>query len=281
MIVNSAHDFGFVHAAKCGGATVRAQIRDMDDFGGRFFRMIDHPTLGRLNGNHLPMAVLEAHFPDAYAALRRVRSYMLCRDPMERFVSAVSQWLRSERGRQPADLSPEEVHAVARELIGALGAAPPPTRPDLVYFVPQTAYATLRGAPAVDEVIPLERIDRLFDAFAERHGIELVRDSVWNPTVTYRVGWLAPALHRARDAAQRTLPVAAYARLRDVGLAVFTRRGAPNFAATLREAPGLRAFVADHYAADAELHRAALAAADADAARLPTPDTIQRVDHAD
>ena len=93
MIINRQHDFGFVHIAKCAGSTIRQQLRGIDDAQGRFYRSIEHPVLGWINGNHIPLSVLQEHFPQDLAALRAVRSYTLTRDPMDRFISGVSQLL--------------------------------------------------------------------------------------------------------------------------------------------------------------------------------------------
>jgi hypothetical protein len=63
MIVSSKHDFAFVHIPKCAGSTIRHPLRDKDDFGGRFYRSIEVPGLGLVNANHLPLNILQEHFP--------------------------------------------------------------------------------------------------------------------------------------------------------------------------------------------------------------------------
>lgn len=257
MIVNRQRNFGFVHIAKCAGSTIRQQLRDLDDLGGRFYRTMQHPELGRINANHLPLSVLASSFPEDLAALRAVTSYTVTREPMDRFVSGVSQLVR-DRGREPAELSRDEIVAAADDVIAHMESAP--DLPELSYtlFARQAVYVDLDGARVVDHVFPMESLGALFDTLEREHGLALIRDRVWNPTVTYRVPASAGLLKRLKDVAKRALPVDAYARVRDLGVQLFTTKGVPKLEETLRGSSRVAGFVRDFYGADAALHREAL-----------------------
>lgn len=274
MIVGAQHGFGYVHAAKCGGSTIRAQLRRLaiDDFGGRFSRARRIEPWGKVSGNRLPLWVLLRHYREALAKQRDVTSYMLCRDPMDRFVSGMSQWFRSEKGRERADVAPRAAGAAAEEVIAALEADPTTQRRALVYFIPPVRYCDLDGARVVDHVIALETTGAPFGRLARDHGPALVRDSVWNPTVTYRFPKPRTPNRGVRKRARKLLPHRVYARLRDTAMRARTTPGAKGFEAALRDHGAVRDFVARTYAANAALHAASLVADRPLSAPIPTPE---------
>ena len=257
MIISQAHDFGFVHIAKCAGSTIRQQLRDKDDLGQRFYRSMTHPDLGHINANHLSLDVLARYFPDEFAALRAVTSYTVVRAPMDRFISGISQFIR-DSDREPGDLSEDQIRQTARNVITYMEALSGP--PDYAHtlFIPQVNYVTLGEEQIIDHIYPMEALDRLFDRMEQVHGLTLVRDKVWNPTVTYRLGATARPLKIAKDVAQSVLPMGAYIRLRDLAIGVFTTRGVPKMQQALEADSAVKAFVRDYYAEDTRLHDAAL-----------------------
>ena len=258
MIISKAHDFGFVHIAKCAGSTIRQQLRDKDDLGGRFYRTMQHDALGHINANHLPLHILDKHFPEELAALRNVTSYTVLREPMDRFVSGVSQFLR-DGGQEPGDLSAEALRATAHDVIAYMQEAP--DLPDLRHtlFARQALYVSLGGERVITHTYPMRPLSALFDALERDHDLDLIRDKVWNPTVTYKVPAMAGPLKAAKDLAQKALPVGAYAKVRDLGVKLFTTKGVPKLNETLEGDGRVQDFVAEFYAEDAILYAEALA----------------------
>ncbi len=120
---------------------------------------------------------------------------------------------------------------------------------------------TNHGEQVVQHVIPIERMDLMFDALEHRHGLAIQRDSVWNPTVTYRDPRLAGPLDRAKKVAKKWLPVRQYAALRDLAVGVFATKGVAGLDEAVKGSDSVRAFVRDYYTKDAALHRAARAKA--------------------
>lgn len=261
MIINESRDFGFVHIPKCAGSTIRQQLREHDDLQGRFYRNVEVEGLGRVNGNHVPLALLETAFPDAYAALLRVTSYTICRDPLDRFASAMSQRLRGRLKRDPSQMSTAEIAAEIDNVIAHLSETAETPVDEFVVFARQVAYVTNRGERVVRHVFPIERMDLMFDALEQRHGFTVQRDSVWNPTVTYRNPRLAGPLDRAKSVAKQWLPVRQYAVLRDLAVGVFATKGVAGLDEAVKGSDPVRAFVRDYYAEDIALHREARAEA--------------------
>jgi hypothetical protein len=259
MIVSRAHDFGFVHIGKCAGSTIREQLRDIDDLGQRFYRTTHVEGLGKINGNHVPLQWLARYFPDDLAALRSVTSYTVTREPLDRFVSSVAQRLRAD-GAEPGDMKPADLLAAGQRIASDL-AASGEGLPAIKYtiFMRQTEYVHLDGEKVVDRVYPMESLAALFAEMEARHGLSLIRDKVWNPTVTYRLPGSSGPLKRMKDVAKKVLPMKSYVALREAGVKAFTTRGVPKLTEALAGSPEIREFVAAYYAGDARLHADALA----------------------
>lgn len=257
MIISTERHFGFVHIPKCAGSTIKRQLLGLHDIEDRFSGSMRHPELGRINANHLPLHILDRHFPQAFGALLEVTSYTLLRDPMDRFISGVAQFVRGE-GREPGEMKPEALRRTAHGIMDYMESTP--GLPDMghMLFIRQADYISLRGTRVIDHAYPVEAIDDLMDRLEQEHGVKLLRGRVWNPTVTYRVPAMADGLKRLKSTAQKVLPVTVYAHVRDIGIRLFTTKGAPNLTGTLRNDARVRSFVDSFYAEDIALHRAAL-----------------------
>lgn len=258
MIINKAHNFGFVHIPKCAGSTVRQQLRDQDDLGGRFYHTIKVPGFAKINGNHTQLKVLKTHFPGAFAALQEVTSYAITRDPLDRFISSVSQYLRSA-GKDPGAMRKTEILAEVHRLMAALSAPSDQHVIAHTIFFRQTDYVFCDGERIIDHLYPIERLDRFFDRLATQHDLHLIRDKKWNPTVTYRVPAMRGRIEACKKVAQKYLPMKAYVALRDWSARMLTTEGATELEQVFRESLDVCTFVAEHYAQDARLHRAAQA----------------------
>ena len=258
MIICEARNFGYVHIAKCAGSTIRHQLREFDDLDGRFFQTVAIDGVGRVNGNHLPLTTLARFFPDDLERLRQVTSYAIVRDPADRFVSGIAQRFRSQLGREPSDAEREDIEEVVADVITTMEADPDTLDRGHVYFTRQASYIEMDGERIIDRIVPFERIDVLFDQLEADHGFSLNRESIWNPTVTYRYPAVTSGIKQLKDVAKRVLPVSSYMRVRDIAVPLLTRKGAPKFAEVVLRTSGVDRFVSSFYRRDAELHASAL-----------------------
>lgn len=263
MIINKAHDFGFVHIPKCAGSTIRQQLRDKDDAQGKFYHTMTVAGLGKVNANHLPLGVLAAHFPQDLAALRAVTSYAIARAPMERFISSMAQYLRRD-DQDPSEMSATQIRERTLQIIAELSAAGSAREMRHTIFLRQADYVYLEGEKVIDHVYPMTRMDALFDRIETQHGLDLIRDTVWNPTVTYRFPLISRPLKSLKASAQKILPVKTYAAVRDMGFRLFTTKGVATLNETLLGMPEVTAFVREHYGADKDLYHNALRDTDAE-----------------
>lgn len=259
MIISAAHDFGFVHIPKCAGSTIRHQLREQDDLGGRFYHTMTLPDIGRINGNHVPLDLLDSHFPEVLEQLRAVTSYATVREPLKRFISAVAQYLRSHTG-EPAGLSEADILRETSRIIAGIQADT--GRRDIrnTIFYRQADFVYLRGERVVGHVYAVENMEKMLERIAAVHGLELRGDTVWNPTVTYRVSGLSGALKRINSASRRILPRNTYVALRDFGIKTLTTKGVPVLEKALHNSREVQTFVAGYYAADLDLYRETVAA---------------------
>ena len=260
MIIIAKHNFGFVHIAKCAGSTIRHHPRDSDDLEGRLSRTMQVEGYGRINGSHLPLRVLAEVFPQDLAALQQVTSYTVCRKPLDRFASGIAQRLRGTLGREPGEMTQSEIAAEVETVIAHLEAHRGDLADGYGLFVPQIDYIELEGEKIVTHVVPIERMGTLFDAIEHKHGLPIQRDTVWNPTVTYRNPRLVGPLNRLKKYTRKHLPVSQYSKLRDIGVRVFTRKGVPQLEDAVKGSERVKAFVQSYYAEDIAIHRSALEA---------------------
>ena len=262
MLISKEHDFGFVHVPKCAGSTIRQQLRHLDDLGGRFYHTMTLPDLGMINGNHVLLEVLESHFPEVLEALRAVTSYAIIREPAERFRSAVAQYLRSHVA-EPSELSKSQLLEATTGIVADLRVDVAQRKIANTVFYRQADYIYLHGEKVVDHVYPMEDIAGLMHHLSAVHGLALQHDTVWNPTVTYRIPGSSGPLKRLKGAARRVLPTRGYAALRDLGVRTFTSRGVPRLEEVLSGSALVEEFVAEHYADDLALYQRIRAEAEA------------------
>ncbi len=260
MIISSAHNFGFVHIPKNAGSTVRHQLRQYDDNEGAFFRVAQVEGYGRLNLNHVPLHLLREFFPEAFAALGQVSTYSMIRDPDSRFISAMAQRMRGPLKREPSEFTRPEILQVLAEVRTTLGAKAEFPAHDFVVFSKQTEYVDLDGARWIKDIWPVEALPDFMDHVETAHGLKMIRDTVFNPTVTYRNQALVKPLKAMKNVAKKALPVGLYSRLRDTTVSLLTTRGVPLLNETIAEDAATQAFLRDYYAADYALYEEARAA---------------------
>lgn len=254
MIISKSHDFGFVHIPKCAGSTIRQQLRDLDDLGGKFYHTMTLPDLGRINANHVLLKVLERHFPEDLAALREVTSYAILREPHERFISAVAQHLRAHV-KEPSELSQADLRVEIDKIMASLSGDPDQKVIRNTIFYRQADYVYLDGVQVIDRLYTMDNLDPLFDRLETEHGLPLDRGAVWNPTVSYRIPGSSGGIKRIKDMAKQLLPVRSYAAMRDLGVRLLTTQGVPELETTLRNDPKVQDFIASHYHDDIALYQ--------------------------
>lgn len=198
MIIDDKHKIVFVHIPKCAGTTVRQYLQKWDGANSMFTARVDyHPSLGRLDYVHMPLFILNDHFPDEMKKIKEYWSFAIIRDPFERFASSVSQRLRVYGGKPLKEFSMREIELEAIRCIEFLkkydcqGRCLPP---EYIHFQRQVDYIYLNSEKIIDELYSSKEIDQAKKNILDRIGIldgkeneftESV-ESVKNKTEVYR-----------------------------------------------------------------------------------------------
>jgi hypothetical protein len=165
VIISDSRRFAFIHIPKCGGTSVRSQLARYDERKGAFEGRIDnHPNLGLVDFVHLPLATLNAFFPDEFECVQSYSSFTVIRDPFDRFQSAVSQFCNYQTDTPIKFRGTDALSDVVKYLIDRLSEEAEsrdhgfPFSPAVIHFQPQCDYVFLGGKKVVQTVIPLHQM---------------------------------------------------------------------------------------------------------------------------
>ena len=256
--------FAYVHIPKSAGTSLSVALRPYLDPDERFLgarpdpetgerAYLSHPVLGRVNGPHVPLAMMRDHFPDAFAKLAAYPAYALAREPGPRFASAVAQHVREFRGGEIHALAPEEVEAVVEECMAAL--RQDPVNPGLTYMhlLRQADFVWLDGERITDFVYPMEALGEMTRDISGRFGFPLELRRRSNTTAAPLTGRMAALQKGLARVSKTLLPARLHKRMRERTRRL-ERQRASSMTAAVFATGRVRAFVADFYAPDAELH---------------------------
>src|SRR5271165_2712255 len=156
MIVDDEHRVAFVHIPKCGGTSVRRQLRPLDSYERFFFGIREHDVLGRLDFCHIPLPFLARHFPDVFDKVAAYRAFAVIRDPHSRFVSATFQRLAVFGGVRRTAATAREAIREAERTMDWLAGRGPFCDPAYIHFARQIDYVVLDGQRIVENVYAIE-----------------------------------------------------------------------------------------------------------------------------
>ncbi|WP_038034198.1 MULTISPECIES: sulfotransferase family 2 domain-containing protein [unclassified Thioalkalivibrio] len=263
MIIN--HDFRivFLHIPKCAGTAVRRALESLNqwqDAGPPWRR--SHSDLGMLDYAHLPLAVLRAHFPEAFESVLDYRSFALVRDPYGRFASSVSERIRWGEGALLAKLSRAELRKSLEESIDYLSRQPSSAGClplGYIHFQRQCDYIVLDGEALVGAVYPVERIAQLreeMNAYIGSAGSKVAECTASQQHANAALMYRNEALRRAHRVVgplmgrlRRVLPASASKRM---DRWVYVHRD--QCVRSLFNSEYVRDFVSSYYADDLELY---------------------------
>jgi hypothetical protein len=261
MIIDDKHQFVFVHIPKCAGTSIRIVLEKFDTTGGAFRnRAAVHPTLGRIDTGHLPLALLQEHYPEALERIRAYHSFAVLRDPFRRFSSSLYQRLAMYGEKPVKQLSVGEMgHALDEAMLfldrnRRLACLPY----DYIHFQNQRSYVELEGRRVIDALYATDSIGKLLKDIGRLVGQDLVdeanRESPHiGKAVMYRSGlaqFIGGAVRPMAGAAHRMLPEPIKDRIRDFMYVPSEQRNREVF-----DTARVRDFVADYYADDIRLYQ--------------------------
>lgn len=252
-IVCDSKRFVFVHIPKCAGQTISKQLREQIDFDVRFVEdnIFTHPVLGRIEPAHIPLPILQEHYPETFDKYRSYDTFAVIREPKARFVSAVAQHLRTARRLDMQALSNVELEKVLSEIMDTMRAASLLPSVDFVHFIRQSDYIFCNGKMIVENIYPMNQLDMLSASFLERYGLVIDETARKNVSKGYRSQALKSVLRAGGSVARAVMPYDVFKRIRRTlrGYALSPDAAAPSaFYAT-----PIKDFVHEFYAPDFEL----------------------------
>lgn len=253
MILNYSHHIAFMHIPKCAGSSVKDQLRAIDETGGRFERAEPHPRFGRVHRAHLPLWLLAELYPDDFAVVRQSDVFAVLRDPQARFASSLAQRIEQFGKRDPFALSAGEVRAEVDTVIDFLTQSPDDPRLEFCHFIRQRDFTHLNETQIATHLYLLEDVAALMADIGARTGQVIRPDARSNQKVAFRTPMLKAPVLAVNALLRQILPVGVHTALKETGKGLLGRKGKGAVWAKTLDAPDIRAFVADHYRADAAL----------------------------
>ncbi len=269
------HGFSFIHIPKCAGNTIASAldgiaaipaasvVADCPEFvsgDGRDWanEVVRHPKLGRIYLSHLPLSIMQTHFPQTLRLILSSQSFSVVREPRARFISALMQRLREFKGYGPTEITESDLRREAREAVAFLDGRSAFADLPYIHFSRQTDYLDLGGTRVVSEVFPIDNLDALWTWLRSRFGLKGLQITQANVSVQPKPA-LRALLRHARPAYRAAVPRPirrhVFALSRKAGL---LERASTNYA-RIDLGHDIDTFIADYYAADAEAHDAARA----------------------
>lgn len=263
MIISDKHHFAFIHIPKCAGTSVRKTILPFHDGGEWALKTLEtHPEYGELDYRHLPLDLLQKINADVFEKVRTYDSYAIVRDPVARFRSAISQRAKMYLDTELPKLTEDELLDHIQSVIDYLNGNPSVIPSEYTHFIRQSDYIFLQDEQVVQNLFPLEHIERFFDAVREKFGVETLDIEHANQTRVFVHPSLKHVAYKGSDLARSILPATLYNTLRKSmrSLLMTPKKG---IEASAFEAPEVRKFVETYYAKDIALHRDTLKAFEA------------------
>ncbi len=251
-----------MHIPKCAGTTVRNALAPYDEHTEQFYdkAVATHPVLGPLDHHHIPLAVLDEHFPEYFARLTAYRSFALVRDPFSRFPSSLHERF-VQRDRRP--LSERDAAEVAREVDAVLARLAnhpkdvPITAPDLIHFSRQHDYIFLDGRQIVEKPRTISEVDDLLDEVSRVVGQPVRPEEIKNRRLRYAV----PQIERLQIAVTRPIETLlprriwkpAFKPIKSMFMAIGLIRPSENPLLQLPNSVEINSFIGEFYADDISL----------------------------
>ncbi len=253
MILSNARQFVFVHIPKCAGTTVRDALIAFDDTDGTFNVSKARETeAGLVDFRHLPLQLLKTWYPADFARVEDYWSFSICRDPFDRFPSAMAQRLKMYRGVEIAQIDGADLHREIDAVLGYLRGEPEVIEAGFIHFARQADYIDLDGRRIVQDLFPIDGLDRLSKKISTHLGETVDFGGGKNRTTVFRHGFLRGPAVAASRLAFAVLPNEMHHRLRVMARGMLMKPMGDEAPAAFRSAT-IRDFIADYYKDDIRL----------------------------
>lgn len=280
MLVYDTAGLAFIHVPKNGGKSVRQALDAAAPLNLQFTAAdlgmspealaadyasgagVRHPQLGQIKPEHLPLVFWRDYFPTTFAAFSRCKSFVLLREPRDRFFSAVLQRLGEYQDMKALRADDPVVTREALAVCEWLEGRGPFCDIGYIHFTRQTDYVELDGTRLVDALFPISRTDAAAHWIAAQTGLEIAVAHEHARREPKK--WASTLQPMARFAGRRIIPGpvkrALYPLWRNSGAFADASKRYRSIALD----PAVETFISRYYAADNALYAQAEAAATAE-----------------
>lgn len=157
MIISDRMKFVFFHNPKCGGTSFRRHLKEWDDRFNYYWLFDDHYGV-KVDKAHMPLYIFQRYCPVDFEKITKYTSFMFCRNPYTRFVSAFNEihkdlYKSYSEGAVSLEAYSEKINEFIFDMDQScvLG-----RRIRYRHFTKQSLYAINQGKNIVDVVIKLE-----------------------------------------------------------------------------------------------------------------------------
>lgn len=256
MIICPSQGFAFVHIPKNAGTSVRTQILKCDEAAIEMGLTGTHPVLGKVDFGHIPLDLLQEHFPDNYAYLEKLPSFAIVRDPLDRFGSAFRQVLWQYEQRPMTLIPKEEVRQKALEMLDVLEGQVVAPDHQHVFFTRQERFIFNGDTQVVTYVVPMALVPQLIGYWSQQTGVPMETGVKANQNVELKYKGIGGLAYGINGLMRRVLPIDLHNRIKDTALKVLASGKNAAQESGVLDIPEVQDFVARHYARDMEIFRA-------------------------
>ena len=229
---------------------MRSVYRNLNDYPD----MLGKLTLGsegEFEASHLPLYLLEKHFSLQFKEFLNVESFAICRNPYERFISAISQHVTQHYNIHIESLSKDDVEAIIWEVKEHLRSELFP-KYKYVHFTRQVDYIKLNGEKLVDHIYRIQDISRLLSDLHQKTGQKIDVLEKGNRSLAFKFTWLRAPILSARDFSRRILPPEAYRIAKNLVSSIVLEK-TPSTIDYVARSKNTEEFINDYYSEDFEI----------------------------
>lgn len=213
------------------------------------------PGYGLVQLEHLPLEAMRAHFPHSFEVLRNARSFVLAREPRDRFFSALLQRLGEYKDIKGLRADDPRVLDEAQRVCERLSRDEGQLELEFTHFVRQVDFTHLDGMQIIEKVFPMEQMAEAAFWIEATVGLKIsvVREHLRREPKKWSRSIQPAARYIGRQLIPRPIKRAIYPLWMKSG--VFAN--AANRYSTIELGPDVESFVTEYYARDAALYHEA------------------------
>lgn len=209
MIISDKYRFIFIHIPKCAGSFIRRKLDLFDDYKGFFGANAPiNPLHGIYHYAHIPLYILKEFYPKEFEKIILYDSFVILRDPYERFSSSIAQRLKQFKNKPIHRLSSNEIHSEVDKVLRYLENQDEIDDYSYIHFTPQSQFVYFNDELLVKNLYTLNSLDKMLlhikRIIGDQKLIE-VEDKTINLTDVYRNEYLRKIFESMRPLLSNTI----------------------------------------------------------------------------